>query len=612
PTKRVGGAPAKEFEPAKHIIPLLSLANAFSVEDLQAFDKRVKKILAYQSEKDVAYVTELKMDGLAINLTYEKGLLVKGATRGDGATGENVTANLQTIRSIPLKIRQTDKIPSLIEVRGEIFMEHRDFQALNKAREKSGEPLFANPRNAAAGSVRQLDPRITAGRRLNIFAYGVGKVEGREFSQHSELLNYLKTIGFRTNPHTKICPDIEECIKFCRHWAEKKKTLAYDIDGIVIKVNSTAEQKKLGEVTRSPRWAIAYKFAPVQEITVIKEIIVQVGRTGALTPVAIMEPTEVGGVTVSRATLHNEDEIARKDIRVGDTVIIQRAGEVIPEVVSVIKEKRTGHEHKFIMPDKCPVCQAKAFRPEGEAVRRCTNITCPAQVKESIGHFTSRDGMDIEGLGDAHVEQLVDNKLISDPADLYFLKKDQLLPLERMGDKLASNIIEAIAASKNRDLPRLIFALGIRNVGEHLAEVVCEHYSSLDELAEAKKETLEKIPAIGPTIAESIVQFFAESHNRAVVNKLKKAGVNLVLQEKRTGSGLLSGKTFVLTGTLAGFTREEAERLIKDLGGRISSAVSNKTAYVLAGTEPGSKLAKARKLGVKIISEAEFKKMIGK
>ncbi len=612
PTQRVGGMTAKEFEPAQHIVSLLSLANAFSDDELYAFDKRVKKVLGYPPDKDMEYVAELKIDGLAINLTYEKGILTKGATRGDGNIGENVTTNLKTVRSIPLKLYDSVDAPAFIEVRGEVFMEHQDFEKLNKERESSDEPLFANPRNAASGSVRQLDPHITSKRRLKIFVYGVGAVKGITFSEHSEILKYLTKIGLKTNPNTKVCKNIDEAIKFCHSWSQKKKSLPYDIDGIVLKVNNIQEQKKLGEITRSPRWAIAFKFAAVQGNTKIKEIIVQVGRTGALTPVAIMEPTEVGGVTVSRATLHNENEINKKDIRVGDTVVIQRAGDVIPEVVSVAKDKRTGTEKKWTMPQKCPVCKEKVFRPLDEAVWRCTNIACSAQVKERIRHFTSRNAMDIEGIGDAHVHQLVENGLIKDPADLYFLERRDLLPLERMGNKLASNIIKAIEKSKSQDLPRLIYALGIRNVGEHIAEVLTSYYSSLRVLSNVKKEDLETINEIGPTISESIVYFFSQFHNQQVINKLKKAGVNLELKQKPSILKTLSGKTFVLTGTLDEFTRDEASRLVKELGGRISSSVNSQTDYVLAGTSPGSKFDKAKKLGVKIINESEFKKIIGK
>ncbi|MFH1783460.1 MAG: NAD-dependent DNA ligase LigA [bacterium] len=612
PTQRVGGTPSKEFEPSKHILPLLSLSNAFSEEDLHAFDKRVKKLLNYHEDKDVEYVCELKFDGVAINLTYEASSLVKGATRGDGTTGENITPNLKTIRTIPLRLRDKGKATPFIEIRGEVIMEHGDFAKLNKARGKEQEPLFANPRNAASGSIRQLDPKITARRRLSAFFYGIGDVKGPSFSRHSEVLDFLKKSGFRVNANSKTVANIDEAIKVCRKWADKKKDLPYDIDGIVVKVNSRNEQEKIGELTKSPRWAIAYKFAPEQETTTINDILVQVGRTGAITPVAIMEPVEVGGVTVSRATLHNEDEIARKDIRIGDTVVIQRAGDVIPEVVKVVKEKRTGKEKKFKMPSKCPVCSSKLIRPEGDAVTRCSNIACGAQVKERIRHFTSRNAMDIEGIGTSHVEQLVDSNLISDPADLYFLKVEDLVPLERMGEKLASNIIEAIDKSKTQDLPRVLFALGIRNVGEHLSELLCSYYSSLDELSLAKHHELEVINELGPTVAQSIVEFFHQEHNKDVITKLKKAGVNLFLKEKKAVAKTLSGKSFVFTGELESFSRDEASRMAKERGARVSSSVSNKTDYVVAGSSPGSKYDKAKKLGVSTLTEKEFKKLIEK
>jgi len=608
PTQRVGGAPAEEFEESKHIVPLLSLSNAFSFDDLEAFDKRVKRMLGLSSDRDIEYVSELKIDGLAINLTYENGVLVKGATRGDGFTGENVTNNLKTIHAIPLRLRG-ERIPRLMEVRGEVYMLHKDFQGLNKEREKSGEPLFANPRNAAAGSVRQLNPKITAKRKLNIFTYSLGEYRDGKIGTHTELLKLFKSLGLKVNPTSRPCKNINEVIKFCRNWTEKKKDLDYDVDGVVVKVNSLRLQEKLGAVTKSPRWAMAYKFPAEQATTRIKKIIVQVGRTGALTPVAIMEPVEVGGVTVSRATLHNEDEIKRKDIRVGDRVIIQRAGDVIPYVVSAIKEKRTGKEKKFIFPKKCPVCGADVYRPPGEVVIRCTNISCPAQIKETIRHFTSRGAMDVEGIGDAQVEQLVEKGLIRDPADLYYLKKEDLLPLERMGDKLASNILSAIEKSKERDLSRLIYALGIRHVGSHIADVLAKNYSSLDELSKARAKELSSIPEIGPIVAKSVELFFKQEGAKRVIDKLRRGGVKLEVEKKKKLPQILAKKTLVLTGTLEGFTRGEASKIIKGLGGRISSSVSKKTDYVVAGKEPGSKYDKAKELGVKIIDEKEFKKL---
>lgn len=608
PTQRVGGKPIEKFQEVRHRTPMLSLANAFSREEIEAFDSRIKRMLKMEQSKDIQYVAELKLDGLAISLTYEKGILTVGSTRGDGVLGENVTNNLKTIGAIPLRL-MTKTPPSLIEVRGEIIMLNKDFEKLNKDREKEGQPLFANPRNAAAGSVRQLDPSITAKRKLDIFVYGAGYVEGKSFSTHFEVLKYLKELGFRVNPNILLCKNIEEAIKFCEKWNEKKENLSYEIDGIVIKVNELNLQRTLGEVTRSPRWAIAYKFPAEQETTKIKEIIVQVGRTGALTPVAIMEPVEVGGVTVERATLHNEDEIKKKDVRIGDTVVIQRAGEVIPEVVKVIKEKRRGNEKPFIMPKKCPVCGADVYRPEDEAVSRCTGIACPAQIKERIKHFTSRNAMNIEGVGDAHIEEWVDSGLIKDPADLFFIKKEDLLKFERMGDKLASNILEGIGRSRNTTLPRLIYAMGIRHVGEHIAEVLASHYT-LNELKKITKEELQKISEIGPTIAESIELFFKQKETDVFLKKLQDAGLKIA--REKLVSDKLTGKQFVLTGELSGFTRDEASRLIKQMGGRVTSSVSKNTDYVIAGTEPGSKYDKAKELGIKILSEEEFKKLIEK
>ncbi|OIN95792.1 DNA ligase (NAD(+)) LigA [Candidatus Desantisbacteria bacterium CG1_02_38_46] len=611
PTQRVSGKPLEKFGEVRHRIPMLSLANANSSEELTAFDSRIKRMLGIPMNrdryKDIEYVAELKFDGLAISLAYERGILVNGSTRGDGFTGEEVTNNLKTIRSIPLRLMTKPPLP-VIEVRGEVVMFTNDFKNLNREREKSGEPLFANPRNAAAGSVRQLDPSITAKRKLTMVSYGIGHSEGKTFSQHMEVLKYLKESGFMVNPNTSLCKSIQEAIGFCEKWEKKKESLSYNIDGIVIKVNNLDLQKRLGEVTRSPRWAIAYKFPAEQETTKIKDIIVQVGRTGALTPVAIMQPVEVGGVTVERATLHNEDEIKKKDVRVGDTVLIQRAGEVIPEVLKVIKEKRTGMEKPFVMPRHCPVCQADVYRPQGEVVSRCTGIACPAQIKERIKHWTSRNAMNIEGIGDAHIDEWVDSGLIKDPADLYFLKKEELLKFERMGDKLASNILNAIDKSRRTTLSRLIYAMGIRHAGEHIAEVLASHYD-LGELRKATKEDLQKIQEIGPTIAESIEVFFKQKETEVFLNKLENAG--LKISREKLISRKLEGKQFVLTGALSGFTRDEASKLIKQAGGRVTLSVSKNTDYVIAGTDSGSKYDKAKELHLKILNEEEFKKLIG-
>jgi DNA ligase (NAD+) len=636
PTQRVGAPPLKEFASYTHRQPMLSLSNAFSDEELLAFDQRIKRMLGMPLEMDIEYVAELKIDGLAVSLTYENGRFVRGATRGDGYTGEDVTQNLRTIYSIPLVLfdRPVDledraeggqlkllegepssesykrfPIPRIVEVRGEVFMLHEEFRRINREREEKGEPTFANPRNAAAGSVRQLDPSVTAQRKLDIFVYGIGYIEDGGFKTHYEVLQALKSWGFKVNPNVRLCKNINEVRDFIAEWGEKRSSLGYDIDGVVVKVNSLDFQNRLGYVARSPRWAVAYKFPAMQETTVIKDIIVQVGRTGALTPVAIMEPVEVGGVVVTRATLHNQDEIERKDVRIGDTVVVQRAGDVIPEVVQVIKEKRTGAEKPFRMPDKCPVCGGDVERPEGEAVARCVNIACPAQVKERIVHFASRNALNIEGVGPAQVEQLVDKGLVHDPADLYFLKKEDLLQLDRMGDKLASNILSAIEKSKDTTLPRLIYGLGIRHVGEHVAQVLADNFKSLEALQNASEEDLSRIPEIGPVIARSIVKFFSEPDNVKVLEKLKKAGV-IPRVEMPSAGDKFAGKTFVFTGTLRSFTREEAEEKVRQLGGRAASSVSRNTDFVVVGENPGSKLQKARELGVTVLTEDDFLKMI--
>lgn len=620
PTQRVGAPPAAAFESYTHRQPMLSLSNAFGDEELFAFDQRIKRMLGLDLASDIEYVSELKIDGLAVSLTYENGKFVRGATRGDGYSGEDITVNLRTVKSIPLVLLNTEpaassqrpaasNTPDFIEVRGEVFLLHEEFRRINKEREEAGEPTFANPRNAAAGSIRQLDSSITARRNLDIFVYGTGLIQGAEFTTHFETLNALKSWGFKVNPNIRICRNIEAVRKYIDEWGEKREALGYDIDGVVVKVNSLELQDRLGFVARSPRWAIAYKYPATQETTVIKDIIVQVGRTGALTPVAVMEPVEVGGVTVSRATLHNEEEIERKDIRIGDAVVIQRAGDVIPEVVQAIKDKRTGSEIKFKMPKQCPVCKGEVERPEGEAVARCVNLTCPAQVKERIIHFASRNALNIEGVGPGQVEQFVDKGLIHDPADLYSLTLEYLLSLERMGEKLASNILAAIEKSKDTTLVRLIYGLGIRHVGEHVAQVLADHFGSLEKLQEASGEELGDVPEIGPVIAKSIIMFFAQPENRTVLGKLKQAGVKPKVDEIHAGDAF-AGKTFVFTGTLQSFAREEAEEKVRQLGGRAASSVSGNTDFVVAGENAGSKLQKAKDLGIIILSEQEFIEMI--
>lgn len=607
PTQRVGAPPLEEFGTLKHTIPMISLQNAFTEGEAIEFDAKIKRIL--HTSQDIEYIAEPKIDGLAIELVYEKGLFTAGSTRGDGETGENVTQNLRTVKSIPLRLLKPKPvfIPERLEVRGEVYMRLDDFNELNKRREEAGEPLFANPRNASAGSIRQLDSNITASRPLDIFCYGVGVIEGPKLSTHWETLETLKSLGFKVNPLIRRCRDIDEALRYHREIEEKRDSLDYEIDGVVLKVNSLRLQEELGEISRSPRWALAYKFPPRQETTRVLNIEVGVGRTGALTPVAIMDPVNVGGVTVSRATLHNQDEINRKDVRIGDTVVIQRAGDVIPEVVMVVKSKRTGHEKPYVMPDKCPSCGADVVKDE--IVWRCPNVTCSAQVKESIRHFTSKSGMDIEGLGYKHIEQMVDRELIEDPSDIYSLSRSDILKLERFADKSARNIIAAIDKSRETTLPRLIYALGIRDVGEHTAKLLANAFGTLDALKKAKYDDLIKIREIGPEVAKSILAFFAEERNLNLIDKILKGGVTYKV-EKATKGGPLDGRTFVFTGTLKGFSRDEAERVVESLGGRPTSSVSKKTDYVVAGEEAGSKLDKARELGVKIISEKEFMAII--
>ena len=611
PTQRVGIEPVSKFTTVKHIAPMLSLANAFSTAELRAFDQRIKKLIP---EQKLEYVVELKIDGLAVALVYENGVFIRGATRGDGVTGEEVTSNLRTVKTVPLKLFSKNIAPHF-EVYGEVYMKKSDFKKLNEERIKKGESLFANPRNAAAGSVRQLDPRITTQRHLDTFIYRTTFSKGNKFNTHMEVLNYLKKIGFKVNPHIKLCQDMEEAIDYCQTWIEKKEELDYEIDGMVIKINSLRMREELGSTTRSPRWAIAYKFPAQQVTTIVQDIIVQVGSTGAITPVAELDRVTISGSVVQRATLHNEDEIRRKDIRKGDTVLIQKAGEVIPEVVKVIKEKRTGKEMEFVMPTQCPVCGAKVFRPEGEVVYRCNNPSCPGQVKGRIRHFASRDAMDIEGLGPAIIDQLVEKKLIRNISDLYFLKKDDLMSLERMADKSTDNLIDAIEKSKKKSLSNLIYGLEIRYVGFHTSEVITRHYPTLDKFKKANLEELIEINEIGPKIADSIILFFKEKENLAIIERLRGAGLNFGQEEEKIreekGAQILAGKQFVLTGTLEDFTRTQVKEIISKLGGRVTGSVSKKTDYVVVGEDPGSKYQKAQELGVNIINEEEFKKITG-
>ena len=603
PTQRVGAQPLEGFNTISHAVPMLSLANAMAVEEVIDFDRRVKKIL---NTGDVDYVMEVKIDGLAVELVYVNGEFKQGSTRGDGFVGEDITQNLRTIQSIPMRLIQTSDIPlpEHLEVRGEVYMGRKEFQALNKKREETGEPLFANPRNAASGSMRQLDPKITAGRKLNIFCYAPGRVSGIRLETHMEFLDNLKIWGFRINPFIKLCIHIDDIIDYYKYIKHIRDEIPYEIDGTVIKVNRLDYQELLGTVSRSPRWAIAFKFEAQEELTSVEAIEVSVGRTGALTPVAILKPVLIGGVEVSRATLHNEDEIQRKGIMIGDTVMVSRAGDVIPEVVRVVKEKRSGHEKPFSMPGRCPVCGEDVVRPPGEAIRRCVNINCPAQIKGSIEHFASKRAMDIDGLGTKLVEQLVDKKVIRDVSDLYYLKMEDLIGLERMADRSAKNIIDAIEASRRRPFGRFIYGLGIRHVGEHIAGLLAERFGNIHELIEADIEALLRIPEVGPEAASSIVSFFKDMKNRETIDRILAGGV--AIEYGPTNKGKLDGTLFLFTGSLKSMSRDEARQKIEDLGGKTTNAISRKVTHLVAGEEAGSKLDKATRLGIKILSEEKF------
>jgi len=700
PTQRVGAPPVEAFGVVEHPQPLLSLANAFSYEELAAWHKRVSNLLG---GRQFDLVCEPKIDGLAVALTYVDGLLVTGATRGDGYRGENITQNLRTIKSIPLSVPKD--APPRFEVRGEVYLPKAGFKKLNEERAKDGLPLFANPRNAAAGSVRQLDSGITARRPLDIFVYGLGWAEGKEVPDtHWEIMQYLKSLGFKINPNIELCRSLEQAEKYHQRMARQRESLPYEVDGIVVKVNSIAFQQELGTVAHEPRWAIAYKFPAVQGVTKLIDIGINVGRTGSLNPYAILEPVQVGGVVISSAALHNEEDIHRKDIRIGDWVVVQRAGEVIPEIVEPIVSRRTGKEKIFHMPSHCPVCGSEVIKPEGEAMHRCTNTACPSQALERIKHFVSRGAMDIEGIGDKLCTALFYAGLVKDAGDLYALTEqklrdtkkkvegvisriqnalaasqnltktqltalkrltnealsdrreiqdvcakyqltpetalalrrgiDELLPevlkeedlsqnltwdhvltLEKLADKSISNVIQSIQGSKDRPLSRVIFALGITHVGEQYAELLAEHFSSIDELAEASQEELSTIPSIGPRIAESIVAFFRQEGNRQIIEKLRKSGVKLETEKVETAKAEqlpLAGLEFVLTGKLESFTRSEAQARIKALGGKAGSDVTRKTSYVVVGADPGSKFAKAEKWGIKTLSEAEFLDLLNK
>lgn len=608
PTQRVGGAVQKAFGEVKHFEPLLSLGNAFSFEEIREFDQRVKRGLDLSEDKKIEYVLELKYDGLAVALTYTKGIFVRGATRGDGLTGENITANLKTIKTIPLKLKDPDDI----EVRGEVYLTHEEFARINKEKEKADEQLFANPRNAAAGSLRQLDPKITASRALNFFAYGAAWPKKRLVKNHCELLELMKEVGLRVNEHNCLLSGIEEVIKHIKEWEDKRKKLPYDCDGLVVKVNSLDYQNDLGATAKNPRWAIAFKFPAQEELTRVEDIFPSVGRTGAITPVAFLKPINIGGVTVSRASLHNEDEVKRKDVRIGDWVMVRRAGEVIPEVVSVVKTKRTGHEKLFVMPKKCPVCGSEVIRLEDEAAARCVSLDCPAKLKGQLGHFAGRDAMDIRGLGEAIVEQMVDKGLVKDVADLYSLTYDDIIKnIEGMAEKSANNLLAAIEAGKKQPFDRVLYGLGIRYVGEQVAQLLVENYENIDKLAAASEDELRQIAGIGPTLAKSIAAALKQRSTAKLIERLKKASLKLHRENKKSSlPQIFAGKTFVITGTLPTLSRHEAEAAIKERGGKVGDAVSKKTDYLVFGEEPGSKLDKAKKLGTRIIPAADLEAIL--
>jgi DNA ligase (NAD+) len=607
PTRRIGATPLSEFGEVRHEVPMLSLDNAFDDDELADFDRRARERLKVE---EIDYTAEPKLDGLAVSLLYERGMLVRGATRGDGTVGEDITQNVRTIKSIPLHLIGK-RFPQRLEVRGEVFMSREGFRHLNQRQQQLGEKLFANPRNAAAGSLRQLDPRITAERPLEIYCYGVGVVEaGKLPDRHSEILTQLRDWGLRVYRDIKRVNALEGCVQYYRELEARRDSLPFDIDGVVFKVDRIDYQRQLGFVARAPRWAIARKFPAQEELTRVVAIDVQVGRTGAITPVARLEPVFVGGVTVTNATLHNEDEVHRKDVRVGDTVIVRRAGDVIPEVVSVIKEKRPRKARPFVMPKRCPVCGSDIERIEGEAVARCSGgLYCEAQRKEAIKHFASRRAMDIEGLGDKLVEQLVDQRLIDDVAGLYTLDAETLAGLERMGEKSAHNLISALAKSKHTSFERFLYALGIREVGEATARALAQAFGDLEALMQADTEALEAVRDIGPVVASHIVHFFQQPHNRKVIDKLLDAGIRWPAIKARRHQPL-TGQSYVLTGTLSGMTREEAKQRLQALGATVAGSVSKKTTAVVAGENPGSKLAKAQTLGVPVLNEAELMKLL--
>ena len=600
PTNRVGGQPLEKFEQIVHKIPMLSLSNAYSAQDLKDFDKRVRDMV----NEDVEYVVEFKIDGLSVGVTYNNGVFEKGATRGNGVVGEDISKNLMTVKSVPLNIKEKNEIV----VRGEVYISKENFKKVNEQQEEQGLQLFANPRNLAAGSLRQLDPKLTAKRPLDIFVFNLEHIDNVEFKNHSESLQYLKDQGFTVSPNYKVCTNIQEVIDYIEYWTENRDSLDFEIDGMVIKVNNLEQREVMGYTAKSPRWAIAYKFPAEKKKTKIIDIIVEVGRTGTITPTAVLEPVRLAGTSVSRATLHNEDYIREKDIKINDTVLVQKAGDIIPQVLEVIKEERTGDEVDFSMPHKCPVCDEPTVRLEGEAAVKCINISCPAQIRRGIIHFVSRDAMNIDGLGESIITLLLNEKLIEDVSDLYNIKKEDVSGLERMGEKSATNLINSINKSKENDLWRLINGLGIKFVGLKGAKILASHFKDIDDIIEASIEELVNLEEFGETMAKSVIEFFKEEKNIKVINKLKDFGVNTKIIENNENNfaKVFEGMKIVLTGTLPTLKRNDAKEMIESRGGKATSSVSKSTTFVLAGEEAGSKLTKANELGIKVVDEATF------
>ena len=604
PSNRVGGKPLDKFEQVVHKIPMLSLSNAYSWEDLKDFDSRVREAVG----SDVEYVVEFKIDGLSVGLNYNNGIFESGATRGNGIVGENITKNLMTIKNIPLNIDEKGELT----VRGEVYISKKDFEEINKIQEEQDQPLYANPRNLAAGSLRQLDSKLTAKRPLDIFIFNLEDINSKQFKTHSESLEYLKQLGFHVSPEFKVFKTMDEIIEYIKYWTEHREDLGFGIDGMVIKVNNLAQREQMGYTAKSPRWAIAYKFPAERKETKLLDIVVEVGRTGTITPTAVLEPIRLAGTTVSRATLHNEDYINEKDIKINDTVLVQKAGDIIPQVVEVIKEKRTGEEMEFKMPEECPVCGEPTVRLEGEAAVKCINISCPAQIRRGIIHFASREAMDIDGLGESIITLLLKQDLIKDISDLYYLKKEQISVLERMGDKSATNLINAINKSKENDLWRFINGLGIKLIGTKAAKILASEFKDLDKLMNATEQELINLEEFGQTMADSVVEFFKEEKNISVIEKLKEAGVNTKLIESDDADipKIFEKMKIVLTGTLPTLKRNDAKEMIEKRGGKATSSVSKSTSFVLAGEEAGSKLTKANDLGIKVIDEEKFLQLI--